>query len=70
MGRSLIEVLGLPSCLIVLRDDSGTFLVPRVALGDDLFPPGFDRSNLEVTSVDVGNGAHNVVPAKAQASCG
>jgi succinyl-diaminopimelate desuccinylase len=29
--------------------------------------PGFDRSNLEVTSVDVGNRAHNVVPAQASA---
>jgi succinyl-diaminopimelate desuccinylase len=29
--------------------------------------PGFDRSNLEVTSVDVGNSAHNVVPTRASA---
>lgn len=29
--------------------------------------PGFDASNLEVTSVDVGNGAHNVIPQKASA---
>ncbi|HRK63442.1 MAG TPA: succinyl-diaminopimelate desuccinylase [Terricaulis sp.] len=29
--------------------------------------PGFDASNLEVTSVDVGNAAHNVIPQKAQA---
>ncbi len=29
--------------------------------------PGFDPSNLEVTSVDVGNPAHNVVPARASA---
>jgi succinyl-diaminopimelate desuccinylase len=29
--------------------------------------PGFDPSNLEVTSVDVGNPAHNVVPQKATA---
>ncbi len=29
--------------------------------------PGFDRSNLEVTSVDVGNPAHNVVPTRASA---
>ena len=29
--------------------------------------PHFERSNLEVTSVDVGNPAHNVIPAKAQA---
>lgn len=28
---------------------------------------GFDPSNLEVTSVDVGNAAHNVIPARAQA---
>lgn len=29
--------------------------------------PGFDASNLEVTSVDVGNAAHNVIPQKAAA---
>jgi succinyl-diaminopimelate desuccinylase len=29
--------------------------------------PGFDPSNLVVTSVDVGNSAHNVVPARADA---
>ncbi|HRE44356.1 MAG TPA: succinyl-diaminopimelate desuccinylase [Terricaulis sp.] len=29
--------------------------------------PGFDASNLEVTSVDVGNAAHNVIPQKASA---
>lgn len=29
--------------------------------------PGFDASNLEVTSVDVGNPAHNVIPQKAVA---
>lgn len=29
--------------------------------------PGFDASNLEVTSIDVGNAAHNVIPARAQA---
>jgi succinyl-diaminopimelate desuccinylase len=29
--------------------------------------PGFDPSNLEVTSVDVGNVAHNVIPARATA---
>ena len=29
--------------------------------------PGFQTSNLEVTSVDVGNAAHNVIPAKAEA---
>ncbi len=29
--------------------------------------PGFDASNLEVTSIDVGNSAHNVVPARASA---
>jgi succinyl-diaminopimelate desuccinylase len=29
--------------------------------------PGFDPSNLEVTSVDVGNGAHNVIPRQASA---
>jgi succinyl-diaminopimelate desuccinylase len=29
--------------------------------------PGFDASNLEVTSVDVGNPAHNVVPQRASA---
>lgn len=27
--------------------------------------PGFGPSNLEVTSIDVGNGAHNVIPARA-----
>lgn len=29
--------------------------------------PGFQPSNLEVTTVDVGNPAHNVIPAKAMA---
>ncbi|MFT3727419.1 MAG: succinyl-diaminopimelate desuccinylase [Terricaulis sp.] len=29
--------------------------------------PGFDPSNLEVTSVDVGNAAHNVIPQQAKA---
>lgn len=29
--------------------------------------PGFTRSNLEVTTFDVGNPAHNVIPAKAAA---
>jgi len=29
--------------------------------------PGFDASNLEVTSVDVGNGAHNVIAQRATA---
>ena len=29
--------------------------------------PGFDASNLEITSIDVGNVAHNVIPAKAAA---
>lgn len=29
--------------------------------------PGFGRSNLEVTTLDVGNPAHNVVPARAAA---
>lgn len=29
--------------------------------------PGFDPSNLEVTSVDVGNAAHNVIPQRAAA---
>ena len=29
--------------------------------------PGFDPSNLEVTSVDVGNAAHNVIPSRAAA---
>jgi succinyl-diaminopimelate desuccinylase len=29
--------------------------------------PGFDPSNLEITSVDVGNPAHNVIPQKAMA---
>lgn len=29
--------------------------------------PGFDPSNLEITSVDVGNAAHNVIPQRATA---
>jgi succinyl-diaminopimelate desuccinylase len=29
--------------------------------------PGFDPSNLEITSVDVGNPAHNVIPQRASA---
>ena len=44
MGRSLMEVLALPSCLIALRNDDDTHLIPRIVLGDDMFPAGFDRS--------------------------
>jgi DNA-binding NarL/FixJ family response regulator/signal transduction histidine kinase len=44
MGRSLMEALSLPSCLIALRNDDDTHLVPRVVLGDDVFPPGWDQS--------------------------
>ncbi len=33
----------------------------------DLGAPGFEASNLEVTTVDVGNPAHNVIPARAEA---
>ena len=33
----------------------------------DAGAPGFDPSNLEVTSIDVGNLAHNVIPSKASA---
>ncbi|MDX2233822.1 MAG: succinyl-diaminopimelate desuccinylase [Hyphomonadaceae bacterium] len=29
--------------------------------------PGFDATNLEITTIDVGNGAHNVIPARATA---
>jgi succinyl-diaminopimelate desuccinylase len=29
--------------------------------------PGFDPSNLEVTTIDVGNSAHNVIPGRASA---
>lgn len=29
--------------------------------------PGFQPSNLEITSMDVGNSAHNVIPARAEA---
>lgn len=29
--------------------------------------PGFQPSNLEITSIDVGNSAHNVIPAQVQA---
>jgi len=29
--------------------------------------PGFDPSNLEVTTIDVGNAAHNVIPSRASA---
>jgi succinyl-diaminopimelate desuccinylase len=29
--------------------------------------PGFDPSHLEITSIDVGDGAHNVIPARAKA---
>jgi DNA-binding NarL/FixJ family response regulator/signal transduction histidine kinase len=43
MGRSLMEVLSLPSCLIALANEEGTHLVPRVAIGDDLFPSFHDR---------------------------
>jgi succinyl-diaminopimelate desuccinylase len=33
----------------------------------DYGAPGFDPSNLEVTSIDVGNAAHNVIPQRASA---
>lgn len=33
----------------------------------DTGAPGFEPSNLEVTTIDVGNPAHNVIPAQAQA---
>ncbi len=33
----------------------------------DAGAPGFQPSNLEITSVDVGNGTHNVIPARAKA---
>lgn len=33
----------------------------------DTGAPGFDPTNLEVTSVDVGNAAHNVIPQRASA---
>lgn len=32
----------------------------------DAGAPGFDPSNLEVTTLDVGNPAHNVIPARAE----
>ena len=44
MGRSLMEALDLPSCLIALCDEDGDRLLPRVVLGDDLMPPGYDRT--------------------------
>lgn len=40
MGRSLMEALGLTSCLIALLNDEGTHLITRVALGKDIFPVG------------------------------
>ena len=33
----------------------------------DTGSPGFQRSNLEITTIDVGNVAHNVIPAQATA---
>ncbi len=42
MGRSLIEALGLSSCLIALLNDEGTHLITRVALGKDIFPDDYD----------------------------
>ncbi len=33
----------------------------------DAGAPGFDASNLEITTIDVGNAAHNVIPARATA---
>lgn len=44
MARSLIQALNLTSCLIALTDETDTLLVPRIAVGDDLWPAGFDRS--------------------------
>ena len=44
MGQSLMDALGLTSCLIALVNEDGSQLVVRVALGEDLFPPEFDRT--------------------------
>ncbi len=43
------------------------FLARLMARPLDDGAPHFQRSNLEVTSVDVGNPAHNVIPARATA---
>jgi succinyl-diaminopimelate desuccinylase len=43
------------------------FLARLMARPLDDGAPHFQRSNLEVTSIDVGNPAHNVIPAKATA---
>jgi DNA-binding NarL/FixJ family response regulator/signal transduction histidine kinase len=45
MARSLIQALGLTSCLIALTDEADTLLVPRIAVGDDLWPANFDRTS-------------------------
>ena len=37
------------------------------ALKLDMGSPGFQPSNLEITTIDVGNAAHNVIPAQATA---
>ncbi|MGE3913618.1 MAG: response regulator [Chloroflexota bacterium] len=44
MGQSLIDALGLNSCLIALRNEAGTQMEPRIVLGDDLWPPDLDPS--------------------------
>ena len=54
------------------RADNPAPVIARIvaALSDHAFDDGtahFDRSNLEVTSIDVGNPAVNVIPARAQA---
>ncbi|MCC7369391.1 MAG: response regulator [Chloroflexi bacterium] len=45
MARSLIQALDLSSCIIALTNDDDTMLVPRIVIGDDLWPPHLDRTS-------------------------
>lgn len=71
------------NCVIVCEGKQGHVAYPHRALNPmtpllDLLDvlrrtklddgaPGFDPSNLEITSIDVGDGPHNVIPARARA---
>lgn len=44
IARSLIQALDLPSCIIALTNEDDTMLVPRIVVGDDLWPAHLDRT--------------------------
>jgi succinyl-diaminopimelate desuccinylase len=74
---------GSLNCVITIEGKQGHVAYPHRALNPvtpllealstlkartlDNGAPGFDPSNLEVTTIDVANGAHNVIPGRASA---